>query len=142
MPLSITGGHGGSYRKHNPQLSQTLESLKLICQQLNQSPSHWWSTPAVMKSIEEMWIEKRRNKSHDDDNEDDNSTVDMDQYRDPRIKYDDDDENEDNGDQVMVDLSPKNLEAAGSLARAKNEDDVSIDSDDSLWQRGKNCQSQ
>jgi hypothetical protein len=52
MPMSITGGHRGSYRKINPQLSQTVESLKLICKSLNQAPDGWWKTAPISITTE------------------------------------------------------------------------------------------
>ena len=47
MPMSIVGGHGGSFRKINPQLSQTVESLKVISQSLNQAPANWWKSASL-----------------------------------------------------------------------------------------------
>ncbi|CAJ1904308.1 unnamed protein product [Cylindrotheca closterium] len=44
MPMSLVGGHGGSFRKVNPQLAQTVESVKLLCQKLNQCDDDWWKT--------------------------------------------------------------------------------------------------
>lgn len=54
MPMSIVGGHGGSYRKINPQLSQMVESLKLICRSLNQAPDNWWKCPSASESIRNL----------------------------------------------------------------------------------------
>ncbi len=51
MPLSIVGGHRGSYRTTNPQLSQTVESLKMICQSLNQSKELWWRSATILDSV-------------------------------------------------------------------------------------------
>jgi hypothetical protein len=48
MPMSIVGGHGGSYRKINPQLSQTVESMKVICQSLNRTPDLWWKSESAI----------------------------------------------------------------------------------------------
>lgn len=42
MPMSIVGGRRGSYRNVNPQLAQSVESLRLICQGLNRAPDQWW----------------------------------------------------------------------------------------------------
>lgn len=53
MPISIVGSHGGSYRKLNLQISQTIESLQLICNNLNQSKKNWWLSPATLQSIQE-----------------------------------------------------------------------------------------
>jgi hypothetical protein len=47
MPMSIVGGHKGSYRKTNPQLAQTVESLKIICDNLKRSPDQWWESESV-----------------------------------------------------------------------------------------------
>jgi hypothetical protein len=136
MPMSITGRHGGSYRKHNPQISQTIESLKLICQQLNESPNKWWMSPSVMTSIEHALMERRQKNSQDDDD----STTDndcekfgehigSDTYHD---QYE---------DIVLRGVHSKRYRKAdsGRFATTTNDhDDVaSIDSDDSLWNRGR-----
>lgn len=60
MPLSIVGGNGGSFRKLNLQISQTIESLQLICKSLNESKGNWWLSPSVLRSIEDMRASKRK----------------------------------------------------------------------------------
>ena len=42
MPMSIVGGKRGSFRNINPQLAQSVESLRLICKGLNRAPDQWW----------------------------------------------------------------------------------------------------
>uniref|UniRef100_A0A7R9ZQJ2 RING-type domain-containing protein n=1 Tax=Craspedostauros australis TaxID=1486917 RepID=A0A7R9ZQJ2_9STRA len=42
MPMSVVGGHKGSYRKINPQLLQICSSFEQICHALGQSPDSWW----------------------------------------------------------------------------------------------------
>lgn len=54
MPISITGSHKGSYRKINPQLSQSIESLRVICNSLNKASDHWWLSENTIKTIKEM----------------------------------------------------------------------------------------
>ena len=54
MPLSIVGSNGGSFRKLNVQISQTIESLQLICKSLNQSERNWWSSRNMLLSTKEM----------------------------------------------------------------------------------------
>ncbi|KAG7336951.1 hypothetical protein IV203_017724 [Nitzschia inconspicua] len=127
MPLSITGRHGGSYRKRNPQIAQTLESLQLICKQLNESPKNWWRSPSVLKSIEETLKERQLEKSDDDEDDDDDTSVDdaLDEFRKRYRKVD-----------------RQNFGESRDFARSKKDDDDdidSIDSDDSLWARGKRC---
>jgi len=53
MPISIVGSNGGSFRKLNLQISQTIESLQLICNNLNQSKKNWWLSHATLQSIKE-----------------------------------------------------------------------------------------
>ena len=40
--MSIVGGKRGSFRNINPQLAQSVESLRLICKGLNRAPDQWW----------------------------------------------------------------------------------------------------
>lgn len=54
MPMSIVGSNGGSFRKLNLQISQTIESLQLICNSVNQSKENWWLSPATLRSIQEI----------------------------------------------------------------------------------------
>eukprot|EP00536_Pseudo-nitzschia_multiseries_P006196 jgi/Psemu1/296155/fgenesh1_pm.129_\ len=54
MPMSIVGSNGGSFRKANLQISQTIESLQLICNSLNQSKEYWWRSTDTLQSIQEM----------------------------------------------------------------------------------------
>ena len=60
MPISIVGSNGGSFRKLNPQISQTIESLKLICHSLNRSKQHWWLSPATLQSIQETKLSRMK----------------------------------------------------------------------------------
>ena len=53
MPLSIVGGKGGSFRKINLDISQTIESIQLICKSLNRSEENWWVAPDALRSINE-----------------------------------------------------------------------------------------
>jgi len=62
MPISIVGSNGGSFRKLNLQMSQTIESLQLICKSLQQSEKNWWLSPATLQSIEEMKSSKMKDQ--------------------------------------------------------------------------------
>ena len=67
MPLSIVGGNGGSFRKPNLQIAQTLESLQLIVKSLNRSDKNWWLSPDTLEHIKGM------NASNEEGPGDDNS---------------------------------------------------------------------
>jgi hypothetical protein len=127
MPLSVVGGHGGSYRKVNPQLSQTLESLKLICESLNKSPKHWWKSTETLQSIQNML----GGQSQDDDDDDDDSS--LRECSDEKKSGDGFDEDN------MIDLQVGKNEDEHRYTTANNPDDnndcLSIDSDDSIWNR-------
>mmetsp|Transcript_33767 Transcript_33767/g.79604 ORF Transcript_33767/g.79604 Transcript_33767/m.79604 type:complete len:215 (+) Transcript_33767:175-819(+) len=56
MPMSIVGSNGGSFRKINLQISQTIESLQFICKSLNQSKEHWWRSTNTLQSIQDMRV--------------------------------------------------------------------------------------
>jgi hypothetical protein len=139
MPMSITGRHGGSFRKHNPQISQTIESLKLICQQLNASPKKWWMPPSVMTSIEQMFKEKRQKMSQEDE-DDDTIENDCEAFGEKNGQETSNDDLE--KDKELMDLHSKsNDESARFVTTTKDHNDVdSIDSDDSLWNRGRKSQ--
>jgi hypothetical protein len=66
MPMSIVGSNGGSYRKINPQLSQSIESLKTICKSLNKSKQHWWLSQNTLQSIEEMKSSRMKERQQKD----------------------------------------------------------------------------
>lgn len=51
MPLSITGAHRGSYRKINPQLSQTIESASIIIKSLNKAQDDWWKKTKISENL-------------------------------------------------------------------------------------------
>jgi hypothetical protein len=142
MPLSITGGHKGSYRKINPQLSQTAESLKIICQSLNTSSDHWWKLPSTIQSIKQMYDEKKE-QTDNNNNDDDDFACDYDNHSSMNSDDDDDDDDERQRrevDEEIVDLQANIGEDDGRL---KNDDDddgadvASIDSDDSIWDQRK-----
>ena len=84
--MSITGGHRGSYRKINPQLSQTVESLQLICKGLNQSAEGWWKNEAILAAA----------NAHDNNQEDDEEEM-VDFQANEKL-------NEEEEDEEMVDL--------------------------------------
>lgn len=75
MPISIVGSNGGSFRKLNLQISQTIESLQIICKNLNQSEKDWWLSPATLQSIQEMKSSKIKERKgvedlqHEDEDE-------------------------------------------------------------------------
>jgi len=78
MPLSIVGGNGGSFRKPNLQIAQTIESLQLIVRSLNQSEKNWWASPDTLQSIKAMKESKYQDQPEDSsqpetDDNDDNS---------------------------------------------------------------------
>ena len=66
MPMSIVGSNGGSYRKINPQLSQSIESLRTICKSLNKSKEHWWLSQDTLQSIEEMKSSRMKERQQKD----------------------------------------------------------------------------
>lgn len=68
MPISIVGGNGGSFRKPNLQIAQTMESLQLIVKSLNRSENDWWQSPVTLQSIKDMKASKEQDRQ-------DNSSV-------------------------------------------------------------------
>ena len=70
--MSVVGSRG-SYRKTNPQLSQAVESLKIICKSLNQSKRNWWLSPSTVQSIKEMkssrFLDGLQEENDDSDND-------------------------------------------------------------------------
>ena len=131
MPLSVTGG---KFRKINPQLSQTLESLQLICTSLNQSPPQWWKSPETMDSIQNMLGPQPSQDDHDSDSDDenDNPSARGFDYGDDSMKRDAD------NDDGMVDLQANEKRDEDTFDDGMdddNVDDISIASDDSIWNR-------
>ena len=113
MPMSIVGGHKGSYRKVNPQLRQTVTSLKIICDQLNQAPDGWWkmthevvpTAPAEHPSetVRDGW--NPHNGEHQEE-KDEFSMVNL-KNRQPRNSYNSGQEDESDDDcyeEEMIDL--------------------------------------
>jgi hypothetical protein len=82
--MSIVGGHGGSYRKVNPQLSQTVESMKIICQSLNRAPDNWWKTAPIQITTSSA---DNQQQQDEDDNKSDGSgeenAIDFNTYQSP-----------------------------------------------------------
>ncbi|KAL3923742.1 MAG: hypothetical protein SGILL_001480 [Bacillariaceae sp.] len=112
----------------------TLESLKLICHSLNRSPRQWWKSSETIGSIQSMLGEQQHDDSdhgHDDDGDDKSSGGSSHEDK----NESDDDEGE------MIDLQAG---SDGSEHRFtprptnNNNDDLSIDSDDSIWNESKN----
>mmetsp|Transcript_89272 Transcript_89272/g.133846 ORF Transcript_89272/g.133846 Transcript_89272/m.133846 type:complete len:178 (-) Transcript_89272:242-775(-) len=103
MPMSITGGHKGSYRKINPQLAQTVESLKTICNNLNQAPDEWWKSECVTALVTSARaddlddpLDEKEEANRDNDEED---MVDLQRHESPVLEessIDDEDEADDN----------------------------------------------
>lgn len=130
--MSIVGGHGGSFRKVNPQLSQAVESLKLICHSLNSAPEKWWLSSATIRSIERMHSEDVGGDT-DSDMDDDYGTA-----RRGIGMYDDDKNtiHHDVEDREMVDLQAntpieETIHTSGGDNKY-NVDDVS--DDESVWE--------
>ena len=71
MPMSIVGGHKGSYRKVNPQLRQIVTSLNAICESLSLAPDYWWKNDSVTLKDDptlRMLNEIRKFDQHEGDN--------------------------------------------------------------------------
>jgi hypothetical protein len=66
MPISIVGSNGGSFRKLNLQISQTIESLQLICNSLNQSEKRWWLSHNMLHAINETKSSKMMERKFKD----------------------------------------------------------------------------
>ena len=86
MPLSMVRGKAGSFRTPNLQMSQTIESLQLICKSLNQSEKNWWLSPTTLQSIQEKKSSKMKDKQDvpseaseggEDNSEDDDEMIDL-----------------------------------------------------------------
>jgi len=104
MPLSIVGSNGGSFRKLNLQLSQTIESLQLICTSLNQSEKNWWLSTATLESIKEMKSSKtkdRQKKSAEPPESNDPFEFPFDGRH---SRHDDQEDDCDDDDEEMIDL--------------------------------------
>mmetsp|Transcript_19309 Transcript_19309/g.48065 ORF Transcript_19309/g.48065 Transcript_19309/m.48065 type:complete len:182 (-) Transcript_19309:300-845(-) len=97
MPLSIIGG-GGSFRKPNLQIAQTIESLQLIVKSLNLSEEKWWASPDTLQSIKAM--KASRNQDEQEDSSEPES--------DDRVGYTSDtsdkEDNSSDGEEEMIDL--------------------------------------
>eukprot|EP00534_Pseudo-nitzschia_fraudulenta_P009765 CAMPEP_0201164702 /NCGR_PEP_ID=MMETSP0851-20130426/61408_1 /ASSEMBLY_ACC=CAM_ASM_000631 /TAXON_ID=183588 /ORGANISM="Pseudo-nitzschia fraudulenta, Strain WWA7" /LENGTH=197 /DNA_ID=CAMNT_0047445195 /DNA_START=160 /DNA_END=753 /DNA_ORIENTATION=+ len=117
MPISIVGGNGGSFRKLNLQISQTIESLQLICRSLNRSKENWWLSPATLESIEQM----KSSKTEDD--EDDECS---------RREND----GEDDADEEMIDLQANEEESSCLLLSNENDErdtDANTSDDETVY---------
>jgi len=102
MPLSIVGGKGGSFRKINLEISQTIESIQLICKSLNRSEENWWVAPDALRSIKETKKLKMKGRSVESDGFPPDGQVSKDE---DLIENDDDDEIIDlQDDDEMIDL--------------------------------------
>ena len=66
MPILIVGSNGGSFRKLNVQISQTIESLRLICNSLNQSKKQWWLLHNMLHAIIETKSSKMMERKFKD----------------------------------------------------------------------------
>ena len=97
MPLSIVGG-GGSFRKPNLQIAQTIESLQLIVKSLNQSEEKWWASPDTLNSIEAM------KSSRNQDEQEDSSEPEPDDRVDYISDTSDKEDNSSDDEEEMVDL--------------------------------------
>ena len=101
--MSIVGSNGGSFRKVNLQISQTIESLQLICNSVNRSKESWWLSPASLRSIQETRASKLvtdQNESSLFDNEQEENDGDRDVFPGDGGQT----KNEDNEDEEMIDL--------------------------------------
>mmetsp|Transcript_26557 Transcript_26557/g.28566 ORF Transcript_26557/g.28566 Transcript_26557/m.28566 type:complete len:226 (+) Transcript_26557:20-697(+) len=134
MPMSIVGSHGGSYRNINPQLSQSIESLKMICNSLNKSKEHWWLSKDTLQSIEETkssrMKECQQNDRLDDGQEGyDNKHADNDaDIYTARHHTGEEKEMNSDGDEdgEMIDLQQDNKEERLSLSAYDNDDNGDI----------------
>ena len=117
MPISIVGGNGGSFRKLNLQISQTIESLQLICRSLNRSKENWWLSPATLESIEQM-----KSSKTEDDEDDECSTREND--------------GEDDADEEMIDLQANEEESSCLLLSNDNDErdtDANTSDDETVY---------
>jgi len=135
MPMSIVGSHGGSYRNINPQLSQSIESLKMICNSLNKSKEHWWLSKDTLQSIEEMKSSRTKECQQkdmlDDDQEGyDNNHADNDAdiYAARHHTGEEEEMNNDGDeDEEMIDLQQDNKEEQLCLSAYDNDNDGNDD---------------
>ena len=77
MPMSIVGGHGGSYRKVNPQLAQTVESLKTICSSMNRARDQWWLSGFVNEQVQANGDGTKQKTCGNDEESDEEELVDL-----------------------------------------------------------------
>ena len=103
MPLSIVGGKGGSFRKINLDISQTIESIQLICKSLNRSEENWWVAPDALRSINETKKLKMKNRSVFPESDGFPTDGQVSKDEDP-IENDDDDMIDLQNDDEMIDL--------------------------------------
>jgi hypothetical protein len=99
MPMSIVGGHKGSYRKVNPQLRQFTTSLDIICQSLNRAPDNWWELSGVNNNEFENPLNEMQNFAMHFPGMD---QLPMDTNPVHRDYYDDDEDHE--NEDVLIDL--------------------------------------
>mmetsp|Transcript_28950 Transcript_28950/g.32459 ORF Transcript_28950/g.32459 Transcript_28950/m.32459 type:complete len:226 (+) Transcript_28950:13-690(+) len=134
MPMSIVGSHGGSYRNINPQLSQSIESLKMICNSLNKSKEHWWLSKDTLQSIEETKLSRMKEGQQNDRLDDgqegyDNKHADNDaDIYTARHHTGEEKEMNSDGDEdgEMIDLQQDNKEERLSLSAYDNDDNGDI----------------
>ena len=132
MPLSIVGSNGGSFRKLNLQISQTIESLQMICHSLNRSKQHWWLSPATLQSIHEMKSLRMKECQEDlpevqEYNDDDDFAV--------RRQMRNGEEENDDDDGEMIDLQANEEEQSFLLIDDDNDEqdtDGNISEDESV----------
>ena len=134
MPMSIVGSNGGSYRKINPQLSQSIESLRTICNSLNKSKQHWWLSQNTLQSIEEMKssrmkerqqkdiLDKDQQEYSSDDGDGDNNMY-TDQNHSRQEGEGEEDNNDDEEDDEMIDLQQGSEKQRLCLSADDGDDD-------------------
>jgi hypothetical protein len=102
MPMSVVGGHKGSYRKVNPQLRQFTTSLDIICQSLNRAPDNWWTLSGVNNTEFENPLSEMENFAMHLPGM---GQLPMDMNPTDRVYYDDNDDDEDHeNDDELIDL--------------------------------------
>jgi hypothetical protein len=108
IPMSLVGGKG-SYRKVNPQLLQTVTSLKAICQSLNRAPDYWWKTATSDATLSVFPTEFSGNVPLD---EDDQAMLDLQQGEEEIVDFQ-------TGKDDMVDMQSEDMEGQ----EGSNDDD-------------------
>ena len=119
MPLSIVGGKGGSFRKINLDISQTIESIQLICKSLNRSEENWWVAPDALRSIKETKKLKMKGRSVFPESDDFPSDGQVSKDEDP-IENDDDEMIDLQDDDEMIDLQADEEESCLSTAGSQD----------------------